>query len=362
MITVRVYAEDITERLVDFDRLRIFRDTEPSGAFATTVVTTTLVAGRVLYSYDDTAGTGDSWYRYIFLNSSTLVESDPSPPFRPGGNTLARIAFLVAQAAGAAFSGVTTSNGSVTELIDAVLRDQGSDVSYLSSAWVRLPGAADADKVRRLAVEPFTPATGALAPVRAWSIGSASGDEYEVYSILPPKPQSGMTHSWADAVRAGLALVWFIDQIVVATGDGTAHAFALTAHPSLLDDNRRRGVYYRSTVDDVVYDRDASKGAGSWTVRPNGTAGKSLVMSRIPSTSEQIIMEVVRQPDTPWQDGDYIEIPEAIAVSAGVVAAFEYLNRVPSTKGQYATELVQAYAKFDRDYAPIKPGNTILQR
>src|SRR5690606_37872786 len=89
-----------------------------------------------------------------------------SPPYRSEAIPLVTLRVMVAARMGAGFHSTCTANGTVSALIDASLRDDGEDASYLEGAWIYRPSAADADKLRRTANSPFTPASGALRPVR----------------------------------------------------------------------------------------------------------------------------------------------------------------------------------------------------
>lgn len=354
-ITVRIYVEDPAAMLVDFDEIRLWRDTSPGGAFSTVAADIALVATQTLYTYEDASGDADSWYRYAFRSTSTLDESAPSPPFKPGGGTLRSLTYLVASAAGAAFEGVTTAPGSATSLVDEVLRDQGTDSGYLNGSWLRV-----GDVVRRTSPSPFNTTTGAVSIVRTWTPPDAD-TRYETFAILPPAPQSGTTYSWEQAVRDGLRYCWFVDQIIVGTGDGQETRFPLTAHPSLRATNRRRAVFLRYTVAGTQVDRDLGRGATFWRVDEDGPE-QTLVLPFAPSTGDQVVMEVARQPDTPWRSDDYVDFFEDVVVRAGVLAAYRHLNEAPGTRGNYTTELAGAISEFKIAYEPYRPQDAILQR
>ncbi|MCK9496888.1 MAG: hypothetical protein M0R75_15540 [Dehalococcoidia bacterium] len=349
---VQVYVEDIDDRIADdFDSIKLWRDTSPNGTFSTLVTTILLVADQTAYTYEDTSGDSLSWYRYAFLDSSTLAESDPSVPFRVGGTSLASARIAAAIRAGAGFASTCTSAGTTSTLIDAVLRDQGVDTNFLAGAWLMRTGAADADKVRRTSATPFTVASGTLAPVRDWSDAPDSAEAYQVYTLLPPIQQAGFAYSWDQAVRDGLHTIWFIDQQVVAEADGTDNEFDVSAFPWVAEAYLRRVLIRTTDSDGHVGEVDASRGGRYWSLRTNGQT-RTLVLPWRPGDDTQVICEVNRRPDPVYQDADFIPLDEDLVAAAAVLAAFRYLNRIPGTRGQYVAEVAGALGEFQMLYAP----------
>lgn len=352
---IRIYVEDPEARLADFDEIRIWRDTSPTGAFTTVVADIALASGQTLYTFDDLTGAPDSWYRYAFRNAATITQSEFSSPFKARGGTLSSLTFLVAQRASAAFEGVTSGASGATTLVDDALRDFGHDQEFLNGAWVSVGGT-----VRRTTLAPFDPSTGAVSLTREWT-PPAPGSHYRVFAILPPEQTPGAAYSWAQAVRDGLRYCWFVDQIIVGHGDGQTSRFPLTAVQSLNAVNRRRAVFLRYNSGGRQYDRDLGRGASYWSIEDDDT-GPVLVLPFAPPTGSQVVVEVARQPDTPWQPDDYVDFPEDVAVRAGVLAAYRHLNAAPGTRGNYTTELAGAISEFMAAYAPIQPQDAILQR
>lgn len=359
-MTVRVdlYVEDIADRLADFDVIRLFRDVSPTGSFGTLVTTIALVADQEAYSYEDASGGAMSWYRYDFKNTDTLAESSSSAPFRTGGTTLASARIAAAVRAGAGFQSTCTANGDTSYLVDDALRDQGADTSFLAGAWVRRPNATSADLLRRFGEDPFTVASGRLAPVRAWSVAPAVNEAYEVYSVLPPTQQPGSPFGWDQAVREGLLRIWFVDNIVVGEGGNGIYEFDVGAYPAVRD-RYLRDVKIRNT--------DSAGRISEFSMRKNGRRaflredgpGRTLVLSGAPALGRQVVAVVNRQADPVYQDDDYIPIREDLVSIAAVVAAYRHLNRVTPTKGRYAAELAGALAEFDTLYEP--PSDVVIE-
>lgn len=358
MNTVSIYVEDIAARIADYDEIRLYRGVSPFGPFSTTVTDITLVSSQYAYSYDDSAGDDSSWYVYVFRNSDTLEVSAESSPFRPRGGTLAQIAFDAAAMAGAAFEG-TATGGTSTTLIDPLLVDGAQDEGAYSGMWIRRRGAAAADRVRAASNLPFDVAAASITVTRAWSSAPEADEAYEVFAILPPDRQRGRVFSWSDAVREGLREIWLEDEIVVGIGDGEEREFPLTAVPALLDKNRRRGVIVRRVIDGQAFDTDQQM-LGRFVDFRAQAGSATLVLPYAPMTDDLVIVKVVRQPDTPWRDTDYIDVDAELAAAAGAMAAYRRLNGIPATRGQYAAELAAAEREFNDRYAPKRPHNMVI--
>lgn len=357
-VRVDLYVEDIADRLEDFAVLRLFRDAVPTGAFGTQVATIPLVAGQTSYLFTDDAGDALTWYRYDFQNPDTLEQSDPSAPFRAGGTTLASARFSAAGRADASFRSACTAAGTTTSLTDAGLRDQGVDRDFLSGAWVRRPQASHDDRVRRLGESPFNPATGALTVQRAWSVAPTDGEAYEVYTVLPPVPQPGAPYAWDRAVREGLLNIWFIDQVLVATADGANREFDLGPFPHVRKATTRRVLTRRVDSEGRSLEADAGKNGRGWAIREDGPK-RTLVLSRIPASGLQVIVEVNRRADPVYLDDDFIPVDEELVGAAAVVAAYRHLSRVTPTKAQYAAELAGALSEFEALYE--RPTDVVIE-
>ena len=132
--------------------------------------------------------------------------------------SLAALRLEAARAAGLAFSGTCSATGTVSTLIDAVLRDAGVDVKYLEGAWVYIPTASAADRQRSVSTDGFTVATGTLAPTRDWASAPVSAQSYQVFALAPAAEQSGVPISWTRAVNAGLKLCYYLDELVIGRG------------------------------------------------------------------------------------------------------------------------------------------------
>ena len=114
--TILITVEDVTDQLVSYDQMLVYRGSSATGTFVLIGIIT-LVAGTYNYSLADATGNLNYWYKYSFYNSSTLVESDRSVPFRPGNTTRLRIRQSALTKYNAGVVLVATSGSAVTNML-----------------------------------------------------------------------------------------------------------------------------------------------------------------------------------------------------------------------------------------------------
>lgn len=344
-ITLHPYVENIAEVLATYNRIRVYRDTDPEGAFSQLAATITLVADQENYSATDSSGTAAHWYRNTYYDTVSGSESQPSPPYRSTGLTLQTLAIAAATKAGFGFEGVCTAEGTVAYLLDEELRDQGTDAKFLEAAWILRPDADDTDRVRRVKVDGFDPDTGALYPVRPWNSPPETEETYHAFLAFPPVRQRGASYSWADAVSDGLHMVTFEDEINLGPGDGVTRRFDLATHLGYLSREDLFSVLTRWTDDDGVnHDRDESKYGRFWEPVTNGRASLAIQLSRAPSDEETVILIARRRYDRLYQPSDVTECPFDLARAAAVFKAFAQLELQQPKK--YQGEVAQAWAEY----------------
>ncbi|KKL14883.1 hypothetical protein LCGC14_2511230, partial [marine sediment metagenome] len=88
-VTLRFIVEDVTTQLLTYTQINVYRSATLGGTYSV-IDTVTLVAGTFYYSYSDSAGDLNKWYKYSFHNPTGPVESDLSAPFRVDGVTRLR--------------------------------------------------------------------------------------------------------------------------------------------------------------------------------------------------------------------------------------------------------------------------------
>ncbi len=362
--TVPVYVADVDVELLTYTQLRLYTDTSPGGAFSTLAATETLETGVSTY-YPIAASAGpDTWFAWRLYNTTGPVSGDLSSPFQLQGVTLAQLRVMAAAQAGAGFASACTATGTTTTLIDEVLRDQGLSTTFMNAAWVDRYPIVTADRIRRMAVNGFDPDTGAITPLRDWTVAPVEDEPYTIYGLLPPIQQAGLTYSWDDAIRDGLRYCWYNDEVILVdqdyANDDRTNQVSLDQVPWLGEDRIRAIWQQKIDSEGNLYRRNLTKNGSFWDIRDIGFGHRVLLLPWMPDEGWSVVASVIRQPDPPYKDEDIIPINTELAYYAAVFAAFNYLNAVPQTKGQYVNEERAARAAWYIKYTPYRPKDAMI--
>lgn len=362
-VTVDAQVENIDEVMETYNRIRLYRDTDPGGSFSTLVDTETLVADQIDYTLTDSSGGAGYVYRYAFYHTVSLVQSSLSDAFFPSGRNVSDIIIAAARKA-RGFAGTCSAEGTVSTLIDATLAEEGLDADFLSGCYLYRPdAAAEGDWQRRLAQNPFDLAATSLTPARDWTNVPASGERYAIFPLMPPLAGRG-GYSWLEACADGLYGISDYDIIDLGVGTSAGkQRYSLSAHASYFEINAVRKVLLRSYTDeddDSVYEElDASKNLRWWEFRPNGRDDQHIWLSTPPMTDEHVMVEVLRRYAKVYRPDDITLCPFELAVAATVARAYEYLNAI--SRGKYAAEAAFAAAELTRERAYSRPLWTVRQ-
>lgn len=359
---IPIYLENVTDsgtivvNGVTYDSIRLYSSLEPAGTF-TVVTTATLVASQEQYELDDPLGDSSYYYRYTLFSSSTLAESGYSETSPTLGTQLRRLRFHAAAQANAASRGTCSAAGGSLAVIDLALIDEGRDDDYAAGLWAYRPDASDADdRCRR--ISSFSQTTGELGILRSWT-PPAAGENYELYSLLPPVRMPGQAYSWSEAVRDGLNCILYQDELNLGRGDNSQTRFDLS--PFLHDIQRKSldRVWLRTTDSNgYIYDRDAGKNLGYWRTRQNGPESLTLVLGEPPTTDETIWTAVNRKYHPLYNDTDVTQCPFELAWRATLYAAYRHINRARS--GKYAFEVADALDALKKQLPEHYPAHSLV--
>jgi hypothetical protein len=199
--------------------------------------------------------------------------------------------------------------------------------------------------VRRVKKDGFTVASGTLTFDRAYANAPASDEVYQVFNFFPPIDQVGVPYSWDRAVREGLGMAWYVDQVDLGAGTSLgANRYSLAAFPDITARTVRR-VYVRSVdTNGIVTDQDAQAN-GRYIVKRENGRDFSIELYPAPLTTENVIVEAVRADNALYVDGDVTTTPFDLAVRAVVLKVYERLNLLQP--GKYGGEYAVAVADFD---------------
>jgi hypothetical protein len=277
--------------------------------------------------------------------------------------TLNEVVLEAAQRCGAGFASTCSALGTTTTLIDASAMDQGTDANFASGGWIYRPDAADAtDYVRRITSEGFDPDTGTWTVTRAWTNAPADDEVYQVYSIIPPIGQPGISESWKRLVNRGLSATWFEDQIPIGSGDGSSiRRFPITDETGWVPNEQHvKGVYFRHTTSDgLITDQDQSK-RGRWWDIVHSSGDATLVVGRAPRSDEDVVAVVVRTYPELDADTDETACPLALAALRARYELYCYLDATPQSQGQYTGEMARALLDWQTEYRQHRPGGSVV--
>lgn len=350
------YVEDIATVMDTYNEIRLFRDVSPTGAFATAVDTAALVADQQLYDLSDDSGNANYVYVIDFYHTTTGATSPRSDPFYPEGVSLLRLRLEAARQAGAGFDGTCTDDGTTTTLIDAVLLDNGVDADYGEGLWLYRPNASlTTDMLRRVAREGFDDTTGTFTLTRAYSNAPADDEVYHAFMFYPPIRTSGVAMSWDDIIRAALREIWYVDQVDLGPGTtDNKRRFSITDTVDVQRSQVRRVLIRRTDDNGNIFDHDAGTMGGFWQFVDDGPGNLSIDVYPTPNTSENVVVEVNRQPAALYNDTDVLDIRIEYAIAAVKRRLFWQLNS--DQPGKYTVELAEAQQDFDNTNGVNKPG------
>lgn len=363
-INIDVQVENIDEVLATYNRLRLYRCTDPAGDFTVDGVidTETLVTGTIDYTLQDTAGSAAYVYRYDFYNATTLVASSLSDAFFPTGRTVADIIMAAARRAHG-FTGACTAAGTVSLLYDAYLAENGLDEDYLDGCWIFRPDAAlSSDWVRRTVRNPFDVSASSLEVVVPWTNLPASGERYAVFPLLSPLPGRS-SYSWLEALADALAEIKTPERIDLGLGTSTGKdRFFLTAHAGYVEENLIGKVWLRTVNPDdaTLYDEmDASKLQRFWEYHEDGRGNAHIYLNPPPATDEHVIVDVKTKYDRVYAADDITLAPFDLAVWATLVKVYEHMNAL--TNGGFAGQLQRANESMYTEYGNTRALTAVRQ-
>lgn len=356
------YVDDPDQAIADgFTDIRLYRDTNPAGTFATLVDTDTLVAGTRTYTISDPTGSPAYVYRTTLFGAGP-GETELSPVIYADQASLLQILLQANRRTAAGWDSTATSNGSNTALIDSVLGNTAVDASFGQGLWIYRYNAGDANKLRRVKRKGYTVASKTFQPSVDWTDGGPqAGEAYAVFHYYPPIATAGESYSWAQAVRDGLEEFRQRPLLNAGLGDGTRTRWDLTAY-GVRNVDDIANVYVREFFDTTNYrDYDASKN-GRWWEPQNERPGLVSVRVNPPLSASQYLMVEADVPFAkPYRDQDVSDCPFELAVAATRWAIFRQLNRY-NRPGKYSVEENSAWEDALAtaiDYGAFSPSNIL---
>lgn len=255
-VTLRFIVEDVETQLDTYESIRIYRSATLGGAYSQ-IDDVTLVSGTFYYSYSDSEGSLNVWYKYSFRHSTGPVESDLSAPFRVDGVTRlrARQAALSKYDAGIVLVNTGTDANKITtadhRVKTTLFRDDRGKGTWL---W---PTSGNNQEEARIILSSVV-STGIITVLPAFGGNFADGEEVEWHTLADPT-------IWNDALNRGMARYWYVERVPIV-GVANQEEYSLDGIPFLKDKEHVHDVRWYPTSG---LDVDASFGAGGrwWRIR-----------------------------------------------------------------------------------------------
>lgn len=228
--TLIVPVPRITEVLVDFDSIRVYRGAGPAGPFSTLVTTIPLVAGQRSYTYQDTAGTSTSWYENEYYHTVSAEVSQRSAPYPASVGevvTLRQLVRDVAARAGllrpprrqrltptAACGTLTTGSDAntikVTEYASTLF-----DSTHFKGAVIHLNDGALAGQEREINTFSVISGVGTFEMAEDFTGSPASGVTIDIYALVG-------TDDIRNAINAARTDIWVDRQAAIVGVENTS--------------------------------------------------------------------------------------------------------------------------------------------
>ncbi len=263
-VTLRFTIEDVTTQLLTYTVIRVYRSDTLGGAYSQ-ITDITLVANTFYYSFEDTTGDINKWYKYSFQNPTGPVESDLSAPFRVEGVTRLRVRQRALSEYDAGMLLVSKSSVLGTfktedyRLANTLFRANRGKGTWLHPS----AGANQLGKTRMIksSVVSATSADFTVEPV--WTgTAIANADEVEWHWLAD-------VNVWDEALNRALDRYWFVDRVPLK-GVANQEEYDLTKIPWLVDKGQVHDVrWYPNRSNNVDDGIDVSWGVNGrwWRIR-----------------------------------------------------------------------------------------------
>lgn len=224
-VTLRFIVEDIATQIATYESIRVYRASSLTGTYSV-VGTVTLVSGTFYYSYADSSGDLNKWYKYSFYHSTGPAESDLSSPFRVEGVTRlrARQAALAKYGAGIVLVNTGTDSNKITtadyRVKTTLFRDDRG-----KGTWLWPTTGNNAEKARLILSSVVS--TGVITVLPTWAGALVDGDEIEWHTLADPT-------EWNNAMNRGLARYWYVERVPIV-GVANQEEYSLVGIPFLKD-------------------------------------------------------------------------------------------------------------------------------
>ncbi len=206
-VNLQFNVEDVDVQIVTYESIRVYRSTSQYGSYSQ-VTDITLVASTYQYTYTDSGGDLNSWYKYSYFHATGPVESDLSAQFRPDGTTLQRVRQRAMEEYGAGIIFVASAGGgaTVTSTDFRLLASSLLSTNRGKGTWLYRPGEDNPANTRMITT--YAPTTGIFTVGANWTNAPSSGEVMEWHWLVDPI-------IWNNAVERACERYWFTERIPI---------------------------------------------------------------------------------------------------------------------------------------------------
>ena len=323
-VNLRFTVEDVDTQLLTYTHINVYRASTLGGTY-TSIGMVALVAATYHYSYSDTTGDLNKWYKFCYWVAGP-TESAKSDPFRVSGVTRlrARQAALAAYGGGLVFAAAAGGDANTIKTDDYRVKASQFRTDRGKGTWLLVTTGTYAGSA--CLVKSTSPTAGSFDIEVDLGGALTAGDEVEWHWLADPT-------IWAGAINRGLARYWYVDRVPLP-GVALQDEYSLASMPWIIDNGQICDVrYYPSRTAGVDSGQDASwAGAGRWwRPRKDGEIVTLQISPRIDSTI-LLWLETVRPMPALYTDEAALPnvASEALCAALAYDEVLAYLSRYKS--------------------------------
>lgn len=297
-VTVYIFVEDIDTVIATYSKIELERATSVGGSYSE-VTELTLVADDFTYSYLDSSGTVNSWYRFRYSNAGETTRSDYSNPFRPDGLTRLKVRqhYMDIYRAGRVFT--TDADGSTTSVStdDAEIKTSLFAAGRGKGTWLRPNGGSDIGVVRRITDSSPSAGTFTVNPAYSAEVDSV---EVEWHWLADPKVVD-------DCFNRACRRYWYLERVPI-TGVADQEEYDLATIPWLKSPKQVTGLWYypyesSNTVEGVDIPFASN---GRWFRIREDRGGLTLTINTSVPATQTLWLEALRQVQEVYTDASVL--------------------------------------------------------
>ena len=321
--TIYFKVEDITAKMLTYQSIRLKRATSLDGVYSL-ITTITLVALDYYYSYEDTSGGENSWYKYSFYHATGPVESNDSNPFQVQSRSRLKLRqFAIEEYDAGMVLEQSATAGSVTTIYSTDYRVRNTrSADSAKNGWTHPTSGSRVGETRNISAN--TPSTGLFTVTPAMTGALATADQFEWHWLVDPS-------TWNRCINRALRRYKYLERVPLV-GDGNTEQ-SLAYLPWLTSRTQLCGLWY---FPDASNPERAWSTNGQWWNARQEQGYLTLMTYPALETTNTVYMECLRPNMDMWSDGSTLPRDISIELAAALVydEVLAWLLRPSSTAAE----------------------------